>query len=480
VARALVRFNDRAILTDHDGNYRLDQITDSGGSLQITRPGFSMSTDPSDGGARFIQLNQISLPYDIRIYPEALLTGTITSPDGEPVAHVPVTVRRSLFDEAGHRWLPVAGTQTNSHGDFRILVPGGDYRIQTGYLPRIQGLAQAILPITVPALDTNKSAQTIHIRSGEQQHYDLQADTRQTYTVEASIESGLQGFPRLLARSNDGNTFSINPNRVRGSETLRMQLPSGNFTLEATINTANGPQIAETDITVGSHDLSGVVLHFVPTPSIPVELSVAPSATSDNADATPPSPQQLGITLQRIDGGDDPAFAPNLAQLQARRDGPPVFNAEPGTYRLSARNSSPWFIQTATYGQTDLLTQNLVVGAGSGGLSIRLVVSNQTGTVQGTVNLEGTPSPAWIYFVSSIPAAARVISLRSNIDGSFRQTYLPPGTYQVLAFESRATVDLSNPNSVAPYAAKIQSVTITAGNTSNVNLEATPQSEVVP
>ena len=45
VPRALVRLNNRAVLTDHDGNFRFDQNTESSANMLVTKPGFSASTE---------------------------------------------------------------------------------------------------------------------------------------------------------------------------------------------------------------------------------------------------------------------------------------------------------------------------------------------------------------------------------------------------------------------------------------------------
>ena len=52
-------------------------------------------------------MDQSNTPLVVRLYPEALITGTVIGPDGEPLPHISVVARRSSFDESGHRWLQV-------------------------------------------------------------------------------------------------------------------------------------------------------------------------------------------------------------------------------------------------------------------------------------------------------------------------------------------------------------------------------------
>src|SRR5882757_5754251 len=92
----------------------------------------------------------------------------------------------------------------------------------------------------------------------------------------------------------------------------------------------DGSEIDETSVTVTGTESadSGAVLRFAATPAIPVELSVDPSATSDNTNSsrssalsstvvingsqssqivnsTTPNPMQFGLGLQRVDPTND-------------------------------------------------------------------------------------------------------------------------------------------------------------------------------
>src|SRR5260370_27945205 len=182
-----------------------------------------------------------------------------------------------------------------------------------------------------------------------------------------------------------------------GGET-KIQLPEGTSTLTARRGNPESPEEAETTVTVPDHDISGVVLQFAPVPSIPIELIVDSSATSDNKDQ-PPTLPQLGLVLQSDQL--DPERGDSSLRPTTRRDQSFVFTAPPGSYRLQSRNTGVWYIKSASYGDSDLLQQELVVWPGAAGTPIRLVVSNQTGSLQGTVNLNGSPAACWGYLIST-------------------------------------------------------------------------------
>ena len=403
---------------------------------------------------------------------------------------------------AGCRW--VRNQTDNQHGDFRMTVPAGDYKIETRYVPRNGGGSEAVMPVTIPAAGGDSGAQVIHLRNGEEQHFDMHPGVRKTYAVPVSIEgAGDRGFPSVTARASDGSSFNVGvaPNRGPGHATI--SLPIGTYTLSARTQNQEGMQVAETRVTVtgaGSEaETAGVALRFVEIPAIPVDLSIDPSATSDNTSGSSgnyqangsqmavrsgsstqlptfglgsqsmPTPQQFGLTLQRVDQDEDDGMT-NFG-IQQRREGTASFMAPPGTYRLTARGQGRWYILSASFGTSDLSRENLVVAAGASSATIHLVVTNQTGSLQGTVKLNGQPVSSWISLISTTPSLTPVISLRTNSGGTFSNPYVPPGTYQAIAFEHRHAVDFTDPETLKAYSIYLQTVTITPGNQSDAESE---------
>jgi hypothetical protein len=157
-----------------------------------------------------------------------------------------------------------------------------------------------------------------------------------------------------------------------------------------------------------------------------------------------------------------------------------VFSAPPSSYRLQSRSAGTWFIKSATYGDADLLQQELVVAPGGAGTPIRLMVSNQTGSLQGTVNLNGGPAACWVYLISTGVNAQPVMSLRSNGSGNYAVAHLPPGSYQAIAFERRHSANYRDAASLAPFSSHVRSVTVNAGEKPTLNLDAVPVAEVAP
>ncbi|WP_433964519.1 carboxypeptidase-like regulatory domain-containing protein [Tunturiibacter gelidiferens] len=133
VRRALVRLNNRAVLTDGEGRFRFEQTEEGSVNILITKPGFYVSPEYGDLGNLYLQSPELAAPLELRIYPEALLTGVVLAPDGTPLPNISVNAMRSVYDDSGRRWMPVDQRQTDSHGRFRIPIPTGEYRVPTQY-----------------------------------------------------------------------------------------------------------------------------------------------------------------------------------------------------------------------------------------------------------------------------------------------------------------------------------------------------------
>lgn len=479
IARALVRFGSWAMLTTYDGKFEFDQVTDPNSFLTANKPGFYSGIVPGASSGVYLQASNAATPQVLRLYPEALFTGTVTEADGDPLNHILVSARRSTFNGSSRSWIPVAQTQTDSHGRFRLPVPSGDYKLVTMYLPRVNDTNEAALPVILPSENSSDALASIHIRSGEEQHYDLHPVTSRSYTVTATFDTpeGL-GFPRIMARSNNGGTISLPVHSSHGEDggIVKMELPSGTYTLIASSRSPAGVVEGQTTVTVADHDVSGIVFHLEPVPTIPVELQVDGTPTSDNPQ---PSLMQFGLMLEGNQFDPDNFSFP--VPLMTQRVGSMSFTASSGSYRLRARNDQgAWYIKSISYEASDLLQQELVVGPGSGGTPILVTVSDQTSSLQGTCKLSGVQAPCWVYLIPTTPSAATVFSVHSNNQGIYSYAHLPPGSYQAIAFEQIHPVDYTDAATLTPFTTHVRSITLNAGEKPTLDLDVVSEEEMGP
>ena len=487
VPRALVHINNRSVLSDHDGKFLFPQVTDSNVQLTVNKPGYFATMDPQEPGGLLLRLDQ-PLPgtIELRLYPEALLTGTVTAPDGTPLQHVQIRARRGTFDDQGLHWNTTGGTQTDSHGNFRLPVASGDYKLELHSMPRMDlNAGEMVMPVTLPEADSAEKLNALHLHSGKEQHFDLRPITSKTYKVTGILDSTLErAFPSVSARSSDGTFVPVNMNGGANGE-FRIDLPFGSYTLTANLNSQDASLMAQTNVTVAAHDVSGVVFHFTAVPMLPVEMiAESPVTTPVSSNglqrfSTPLGPQQFNMFLQRVNA--DTNFGEGSVRLFNRPDKSFVFNTPPGTYRVKCyRNGGEWYIKGISYGTADLMRQDLVVAPGAGGVPIRITVSNASGSLTGTVKTGETTGRSWVYLIASEPSAYPVISQGTAENGTYTFDRVPPGSYRVVAIEHHRSLDLTDPAVLATFGAHVRSVTLAVGDKPSLDLDAVLATEAQP
>jgi hypothetical protein len=482
VPRALVRLSERAVLTDHEGKFEFDEFVSSGSAmLQVTKPGFYSSPEAEANISIGVGRDQMAAPIVVRLYPEALLTGTLTAADGTPLPQIMVTAQRSVYNESGHQWMQVATSTTNSRGEFRLAVPPGDYRIETQFSPRLSGTSRSVLPMIVPASNSSTTSSSIHMVSGSEERFDLHPVVGAAYSVTVHLDPPAErGFPAILARSSDGTVLPVGMARAPDGN-MRLELPSGTFTLIANLNMGQVFEYGETTITIADHSVAGVVLRLAQVPPISVELIQDGASTSDKPQSAPAqsSLQQLGLTLESSE--DMPLRRGSFfAGPVSAGGGASAFRVPPGTYHFVARNSGQWFVKSATYGTADLLQQDLTITSSAGSTPVIVTVSNRTGSLGGVATLKGNPASVWVYLVPMGPSATPVYIMRSGTDGSINFPNLPPGNYQAIAFEGRHSANYRDPKLFADYATYVRSVNVNTGEKATLSLDAVPSMELVP
>ena len=489
VPRALVNLNGRAVLTDALGQFEFPDFSNpaaTGGSqrparvwVQVTKPGYASALDANEAmGQQAIR--DVTVPLELKLYPDGLITGTVTAPDGEPLAKVQLSISREMGDEGVRRVQPIGFTMTDSHGEYRFEEQPGRYRLALRYAARSGDTGEAILPQHFPDAGDGAQESTFAVGPGEQRKIDLQAKTGIAYPVTFQVDEEKERpmGVRLVVRPSSGSSFAVFPQPTRSPGEFRIELPAGTYQVTAVQQQRERRLEAESRVTVTNRPVAGLLLHFSEMPTIPVQVvadtsssaSATTTQTQQTAPAQPPSPMNLNLRLQKIgEVDDDGSNEIRLAMLPDKSFG---LIAGSGTYRLAAQNGGPWFIEKATYGTTDLLRENLTVAPGAAGEPIQIVVSNGTGQVTGTVRSNGAGGTGYVYLLPHEPSLTLVYTAVANADGTFTET-VPPGNYSVVAFDHRFPGDLRDPQVLAQLRGG-GSAQVTPGGKASVDLDLQP------
>lgn len=477
VGHALVRLGQRAMLTDPEGHFTFQRVEQSQVAASAMKPGFSFTQAPGDPTEISIQPDTLVNPLVLRLYPEALLLGTVTDANGAPIRNLAVSAMRVVNQEDGRRWLMEGVAHTNARGQFRLGVPAGDYNVETKYLklsPR-----QALLPTGAPET-AGEHALVLH--SGDQVSADLHPVSAPLVDVVARVDGeSVKDISQLNAVSESGRRFSV-PFSPSGTAEIQMTLPAGIYTLEVKHHGfgGDGSDLANINVTQPEASPLAVALHFAPVAPVPVEIRIddasMAAATGNGRGQYVPSATSLGLSLEPLNSSSN--STESLRPVQRSNDA--SFVAPAGRYRLRARASGGWYVVSAISGGNDLFSHELLVAAGAASLPIQLVVSNQMASVKGTLMVNGQGAQGWIYLRAMYPSATPLRTLRSGVDGTYSIASLPPGTYDAYALSRRYLFDPYDPDALASYSNHMAPVTVQAGEQAKVDLELVTDAEMKP
>jgi len=144
---------------------------------------------------------------------------------------------------------------------------------------------------------------------------------------------------------------------------------------------------------------------------------------------------------------------------------------------LDAREG--WYVASAEYGQTNLLTDDLVITASGPPLPLTIVLRNDSASLTGSVNVpDGFTSQVTIVAVpergnKASPGITYWSPTRDKNGKTpeFLLDSLAPGDYLVFAFSGAEGLEYSNRDVLESYVSQAGHVTLSPGQRAKVSLE---------
>jgi len=485
IARARVQVGPRAVLTNHDGHFEFDDVSEEPAYAFASKPGYFAEDKAVPAQGQSITL---------KLIPEAVLFGTITDERGQPIQDLPIQLTMLRVENGLRRWRPMQGTTTNVEGQFRFAeLQAGQYSLSTRF--RIEGLPDApssvaFMPVDFPPLTGDEIRGALTLKPGDQVEANASPATEKLYPVTGTI-NGIAGgdSANVTVETKDGEAIDSPVNHSPGGM-FRLRLPSGTYRLKAHSVVEHERWLAGTrEISVSDTALQGISITLQPPPIVPIEVEYqAVTAASQNAPSALPA--YLNAWLQDQDPrglgqvfSAQPLKPPGRGQALQAAD-PMVFrDLEPGRYVLEAQPQAPWYVASASCGNLDLTRDPLVIGAGTGTCTVRMVyrddsaslkwlaspeeegngVSNQVFVI--AIPLDNVTQPA----VESTLIPDHPLSSDSPAEGSFEG--LAPGRYLVMALPQRRELPYRDRDAVERYRPLGQEITLTRGGKSEVQLK---------
>jgi hypothetical protein len=481
IPRALVQLMgplQQSQLTDSQGSFRFENIPEGRAFFMARKPGYFSSEEMSRGGgrprARVMIAGDVS-SLVLKLSPEGIVGGIVTGDDGEPLENVRVRLKRQVISNGRKQWEAKSQAASDENGEFRVanLIPGTYYLLAEARRP---ATARAAAEPNVgyaltyyPAAPDLASASPIEVRGGQIAEIEFRLRSQPVYEVKGVVTGmppGQRGANiEFTNRSGDSLAGNVRFNPEDGS--FSAKLPAGTYTVRAMLYGPQGPGArASATITVAAN-LSGIRLPLLEARSIPVVVRTEFSQNSST-----------GITSAALKN-DGPAryvsvHLTGLDEIQSEANGGrenqslTLQNVEPGRYGVQISPHGPWYVASASYGQADLLHDDMVVTAGGDARAIEIVLRDDGGSIAGSVVSDNNAVPA---IVLAIPERRPTNpKTQYTSERGFTINGLAPGDYMLLAFDAADGLEYTNPEALEPYASRATHVTVSSKGTANVTL----------
>ena len=333
-------------LSDSTGNFTFRDLLPGRYCLTTQRDGY---LDPLIGGyagspaTRIINLEAGKQPpiQELAMIRASSISGRVLDSQGQPVPNATVDANQLWYPNGRPSWNAENSKTTNDRGEFRLFgLSPGEYFV--GVTPRPGGLNSApsasVATTYFPGTTEPREAKSIVLKEGDDVrdiNFNLQATTRQTYSISGTVENTLPD--RLLNKTAKGIVirysflYYLVPLEPAVSAGLRPLVFTNALTAESAANGAFEirdvrPGLYDlypgysnyssrrvftqrTRIEVKNSDVQGVAITLNPGSTLSAEVIV------NGASAMPLKMDSLGLNLTMLDSTPNP-FALALGSLK--------------------------------------------------------------------------------------------------------------------------------------------------------------------
>jgi protocatechuate 3,4-dioxygenase beta subunit len=475
--------------TDETGYFKVSNLPPGGYQITAEHPGFLRS----DTHQRLGMPDLIMLGKDqqltgvlLRLEPHAVVTGKVLDSDGEPVMGAQVTALQWSYFNGQRRLVSASmnrGSVSNDLGEYRIAgLAAGNYFIMVGLQPLSgfispggelrmhEGPELAAVTTYYPSTAELANATAVTVRAGVEVHgIDIRMVKVKTWSIRGRIiDSG--GDPNrppmisLMGRNTPVRSWIGNIGSVMTSNEGSFRIsgvPPGSYDLSVQRRDDRGRVTAGSisPVEVGEKNVDGLEIHMQPTLHIDAILRSDARSRCEYAYlslvnhagyfGTPGVPLSLGSK----------ATIPDIA---------------PADYTLNVSNSQ-CYVQSVRYDGREIVDMHLTIDHSA---PLEISVTPSDAMVQGTViDSAGNPvASAVVTLLSTDRRTGNFPSAVTGRDGSFTTSGVPPGTYQVFAWEAIDYQSAQSPDYTKQFASRAQTVAVQPGSHQTVQLTLIPAS----
>jgi hypothetical protein len=480
---ALVEMMQFAMLTDDRGQFRFDGVPMMATQISAMKPGYFGPEQLGSWNPQMLDITDRLGSITVKLVPEGIIFGQVSSPDSEPLDGVPVQVIQAQIQNGVKIWQHRGVSVTDDEGHFRIteLQPGPYYLLAgpsgtTGPLVgaasgRTQGYGEAFYPSSPDMA----SATPIVITPGKRMQADFSLPRQQFYRVSGTL-IGIPPNRNLSIQlwSADGATANgVQLNRQTGVFRSNFVAP-GSYVLYAISQGPPEPgQVGTRDVLSAqlslnvNSEITNLHLALAPAPAIPVNFLV------DSA-SKPQGPRYEPVHIQFY-SLDKPApmngnFVPRM-MLTGSQDDPQtvIRGGQPGRYGIEFYPRGDFYIASATFGNVDLLRDDFVIGDEPAAGAMEIVLHDGPGTLHVKVSLPPADVGLTVFLVpDDFPNLLQ--TTRTDSGGMAQFANLTPGSYRVFALDRAEDLEYRKPGTLQEFLSGASRVTISENQTASVTV----------
>jgi hypothetical protein len=429
----------------------------------------------------------------LKLTPEGVIYGRLEDERGRPLEGIQVQAENWMVSN-GTRRLNTAGSRmgpTDDEGNFRIAeLPPGDYYLKfseqggTGSVFREAPVRQRARRTAAgdegkqgygtqyyPGVADMAAASTIHVRSGVPVPIQQSLEPLRLYEISGVVRGATpgSGFSLMLVAAGAGENRGHSQIFPNTGEFRIEAVPPGRYLLRAIaqdptadrVNRRQSQLVAQTVIDV-SADVSGIALVLGHGATISVQLREEATGPNDH-DVHP-----VRVSLQSTE------FAQLMDQVSTPPNDPRAprgfENVAGGTYAVEAWPEGWGYVASLRCAGTDLLKEELKVGAGTSMAPIEVRMRNDGAQLTVSAVENGKPVVGRVVIYSE-EYPKRSMSLLSWPNGTTGSGMLAPGTYKLIATRGMAELEYKNPAEMAKYLAHATDVTLAPDANVNAHVE---------
>jgi protocatechuate 3,4-dioxygenase beta subunit len=495
-----------AATTDAEGKFHIENVEPATYHLMVERQGFVRQEYGSRSRSRMgtpitLSPGQEMNAIELKLTPQAVITGRVLDEDGDPLSRVTIQVLRRRFIMAGKpQLMPSGGNQTNDNGEFRIsdLAPGR-YFISANYnrmmfngeapARNTAGKPEEEYVITYyPGTTDQAGASPLDLQAGQElPGVDIRMKKARVYRIRGKIVAPGQSV-RNLRLMVLPRTASVAMSGFMGGGSRALIHDDGSFEMggiqpgsyHLAVAPMQGMQtvMGKTPVEVGQGDVEGVTVAL--GSGLNLTGSIRIDAPKDELDQFQSQGGKLTFETVRVQIAPTEGFAFNMPRSTTKDDGTfAIENVSQDRYRINAFNlpSGTW-LKSIRAGDQEVQDTGLDLSAGNVGpiqITLGLGGSQIDGVVQ---DAQKHPAPGSMVTLLRDPIIAERYDLNrittTDQNGRFSLKGIPPGEYKVYAWEDIEPGAHTDPEFLKPHEGKATKLSLKNKSQEQVSLVQIP------